>query len=197
MRRSKTHPSDQLLLDELAELLSQNSEDWQPFLDLDTGAILSIPLESLRQLEGDEPSLFADPDLVEAFQEPSLFADPDLVEAFQEPSLFADPDLVEAFQEQARRLHEDQTGRYASIEPLGGYQRFALMESFVGELAGGRLRRQLEQALRGRKPFRRFKDQLATDPAMRERWFAFERQALREHARRWLEDVRADRAPAN
>ncbi len=167
MRRSKTHPSDQLLLDELAELLSQNSEDWQPFLDLDTGAILSIPLESLRQLEGDEPSLFAD------------------------------PDLVKAFQEQARRLHEDQTGRYASIEPLGGYQRFALMESFVGELAGGRLRRQLEQALRGRKPFRCFKDRLATDPAMRERWFAFERQALREHARRWLEDVRAERAPAN
>lgn len=159
----ETLVADQVDLDQLAEALSLNFEDWQSYLDLETGEILNVPGECFDQLEEDEPSLFTD------------------------------VDLVEEHLEEARRIHEDATGRFAAIDPLESHERFAIMESFLAELPEGRMRRQLENALRGRKPFRRFKDELQVEPAVRERWFRFEREALRAHASRWLEEARAGR----
>lgn len=89
----------------------------------------------------------------------------------------------------------------ASIEPIESSEAFRVMEDFVDQCGDDRLARALEQALRQRKPFRRFKDALAAHPAQREAWFAFERQAMEAIARRWCEghgisprwDARPDR----
>ena len=153
-------------LDELLAAFTDNLDDWQSFLDLQTGRVISVPTECFRQLEG-EP-----------------------------PSLFTDPDLVEASALDARRIDKDRSGRFVEIEPLDSGQGFAIMESFVATLPHGRTRHQLTRALAGKKPFRSFKDALEADPPVRERWFAHQSAAHRDHALRWLEEVRGDDAPA-
>ena len=59
------------------------------------------------------------------------------------------------------------------------------MADFADQCGDMRLARALAQALRERKPFRRFKDALAAHTVQREAWFAFERQAMEAIARRW------------
>lgn len=77
--------------------------------------------------------------------------------------------------------------RWLFIEPIESSEAFRVMEDFVDQCGDDRLARELGQALRQRKPFRRFKDLLAAHPAQREAWFAFERQAMEAIARRWCE----------
>lgn len=60
------------------------------------------------------------------------------------------------------------------------------MEAFVNSLPAGRLRNRLDDAIRGRGAFRRFKDELRREPDVREQWFAFQRDDLVYQARRWL-----------
>ncbi len=78
--------------------------------------------------------------------------------------------------------------RWLFIEPIESSEAFRVMEDFVDQCGDDRLARALEQALRQRKPFSRFKDALAARPAQREAWFAFERQAMEVIAQRWCED---------
>lgn len=81
--------------------------------------------------------------------------------------------------------HDD---RWLFIEPIESSEVFRVMEDFVDQCGDDRLARALGQALQQRKPFRRFKDELAAHLAQREAWFAFERQAMEAIARRWCED---------
>jgi hypothetical protein len=78
--------------------------------------------------------------------------------------------------------------RWLFIEPIESSEAFRVMEDFVAQCGDDRLARALRQALQERKPFRRFKDVLASHPTQREAWFAFERQAMEVIARRWCED---------
>lgn len=75
--------------------------------------------------------------------------------------------------------------RYMQIEAIDSSQSFCIMEDFTLQLADRRLAQTLERALQQRKPFRRFKDELAGHPAQRQAWFDFERSALERIARRW------------
>jgi len=93
------------------------------------------------------------------------------------------PDAVDEADEDPR-----DDDRWLFIEPIESSEAFRVMEDFVDQCGDDRLARALEQALRQRKPFSRFKDALAARPAQREAWFAFERQAMEVIARRWCED---------
>jgi Uncharacterised protein family (UPF0158) len=93
-----------------------------------------------------------------------------------------EPDAVDEADEDPR-----DDDRWLFIEPIESSEAFRVMEDFVDQCGDDRLARVLEQALRERKPFRRFKDALAARPAQREAWFAFERQAIEVIARRWCE----------
>lgn len=77
--------------------------------------------------------------------------------------------------------------RYIAVDPIESHRAFRIMEDFVDQLADAGLARRLDQALRQRKPFRRFKDVLADHPAQRDDWFAFEHAALERYAREWCE----------
>lgn len=46
----------------------------------------------------------------------------------------------------------------------------------------------LERALSGKKPFRRFKDELMRFPEIREQWFAYHKGRMTELAHEWLEE---------
>lgn len=77
--------------------------------------------------------------------------------------------------------------RFVRIDAIDSSESFRIMEDFIEQLGERRLALSLTRALQQRKPFRRFKDELANHPAQREAWFAFERAALERIARRWCE----------
>lgn len=151
-------------LEELVLAMTEEVEDWAAYLDARTGQVVSVPHESLRQLEG-EP-----------------------------PSLFADSQLAAANLELARALQADATGRYIPIEPLSGRQKFSIMESFAAGLPAGPAREQLDQALQARSPLRCFLQTVSADPTLRSHWLAYETRALHDHAQAWLEEVRDESA---
>ncbi len=78
--------------------------------------------------------------------------------------------------------------RFLRIDAIDSAESWALMGLFADQVSDPRVAQRLDRALRGPKPFRRFKDELARDPAQREAWFAFERVHMERLARRWCED---------
>src|SRR5262249_47876774 len=67
--------------------------------------------------------------------------------------------------------------RYFEIESLASHESFRIMEDFAGSLPNSfRMKSRLLDALTRRKPFRRFKDVLNSDLALRDRWFAFQQE---------------------
>jgi uncharacterized protein UPF0158 len=97
--------------------------------------------------------------------------------------------LSEDFDEaQLHEIREEGFGRFIQIEPMNPRRGYRIMADFVGELPPSRLRERLEWSLDGPKPFRRFKDALREDEAIRKQWFDFHKARMREIAIEWLAD---------
>jgi Uncharacterised protein family (UPF0158) len=60
------------------------------------------------------------------------------------------------------------------------------MEDFAESLPASSWKSRLIEALSRNKPFRRFRDAVHADLKLRDQWFAFQREALKAHARHWL-----------
>jgi hypothetical protein len=93
----------------------------------------------------------------------------------------------EDYEELSARLDAGLGGRYRRIEPLKSGQSFRVMEDFAASLPESPLKSRLQDALTRSKPFRRFKDVLHSDMAVRDQWFAFQDDALAGHVTAWLE----------
>ena len=105
-----------------------------------------------------------------------------------------DPDYVGEIPEaaaEAKKIRR-QKRRYIPIESLFSSQCFEIMEDFAEGHTEGRVQESLFRALRGRKPFRSFKDALFEFPEVREAWFKFEQERLNEYALEWLKDEEID-----
>jgi hypothetical protein len=99
--------------------------------------------------------------------------------------------------ELAGRILEDTERRYVLIERWHSSEAFELMEEFAEGAGNPRVRERLLFALRGRKPFRSFKDALCEWPDVRDAWFLFKDHAEREHARVWLLNFGIDAVDAS
>lgn len=102
--------------------------------------------------------------------------------------VFPVTDDIRELDEALAEALEEGSGRYVFIEPLPSSESLRLMARFAASVPRSGVREQLEAALRGPKPFRRFKDALVQWPAQREAWFAFRDRALEARAREWLAD---------
>ena len=100
---------------------------------------------------------------------------------------FVSSDLEED-EELRDQIAEDAPGRFVRVDSIGSRTGFRMMEDFVRTLPSGRARDALESSLRGPRPFRQFKDSL-DDKKVRERWFAFRREAVRRSAIAWLAEL--------
>jgi hypothetical protein len=78
------------------------------------------------------------------------------------------------------------TGDLIHIEAIESSVEYRWMEEFAASVGDGRLRDRLEDTLRGRRPFRRFKDVLGEHRVARERWLRFHDARVREATREWL-----------
>jgi yecA family protein len=101
--------------------------------------------------------------------------------------LFVSSDLEED-EELRDQIAEDAPGRFVRIDSIDSRAEFRMMEDFVRTLLPGEARDTLESSLRGPRPFRQFKDSL-NDKKVRERWFAFRREAVRRSAIAWLAEL--------
>lgn len=96
--------------------------------------------------------------------------------------------LDDDFEDEKReRIEADFGERYLHIEPLDSHESFRIMEDFAASLPESPLRSCVFEALSRNKPFRRFKDVVHSDLAVRTQWFAFHDEALARYARDWLE----------
>ena len=79
-------------------------------------------------------------------------------------------------------------GILIAVEPLESSVEYAWMTDFADAVPDVGVRRSLQQALVGVRPFRRFKDALTAHPHERAQWFAFRGERLRNAIREWLAD---------
>jgi len=75
--------------------------------------------------------------------------------------------------------------RYVRIDTLESSEAFRIMEDFVETVESATMAERLANALDRPKPFRRFKDALFDDAALREAWYAFEMEAHRKIGTKW------------
>ena len=77
--------------------------------------------------------------------------------------------------------------RYVEIErPYGSHDAYRVMERFVVQLPQGKERSKLFSAIKGSKPFRRFKNVIDWSP-YRQDWFAWKNKAQLREWRRMVE----------
>ncbi len=75
--------------------------------------------------------------------------------------------------------------RYLQIIPFCSHDTFTIMEDFIDTLGSNAMTERLTKALKGKKPFRLFKDALDEYPDLPDRWFEFEHIALTRMAEEW------------
>jgi hypothetical protein len=81
-------------------------------------------------------------------------------------------------------LDED---RFVWINSIDSHQGFRWMEDFALRQDDERVRERLLDALDRPRPFRRFKDALPAFPGVRDAWYKFEEEKLREAVREWIQ----------
>lgn len=78
--------------------------------------------------------------------------------------------------------------RYVEIVPPHSGEKWKWMDEFtVFQVDDEKLQNKLADALRGRKPFRKFKDVLIYAPETEKKWFEFEAKKLHEYIEDWAE----------
>lgn len=77
-----------------------------------------------------------------------------------------------------------ESDRFVHVESIDSREGFRWMERFAQSQADDRVRARLMDALRQPRPFRRFRDALAGP--VRDAWYRYEEERLREEAEAWL-----------
>jgi hypothetical protein len=88
---------------------------------------------------------------------------------------------------EVQREVEKGSKRYLQLPSTWDVHEWDMMRRFSETVGDDRLKEQLLQQIHARGAFRRFKDQLDRTGLL-QRWFAFKRDVLREHAIAWCRE---------
>lgn len=152
---------------DLEDAFISGSDELQCWLDKQTGKVILISTDTKRWARGDD----------EIANAPE----------WQREEIERARRVLRAVGEMETGEGSEEADCYLSIPVIGSDEGYQTMEDFVATVNDPRLRQLLVEALRGKKPFRRFKDVLLDYEAEREQWFAFERQRVRETIEEWAE----------
>jgi hypothetical protein len=84
---------------------------------------------------------------------------------------------------------EIEENSYIKFLPTDSDEKWKWMEEFtIKRIEDIELQNKLVNALRGRKPFRKFKDVLIFNPTDEQKWFDFEKEKMREYTESWARD---------
>ena len=175
---------------DLEEAFLLASYDRHYWVDKQTGRVLSYGSEAAEALEEDDLSDLPDwmDDEVAAARE-VLRAVGELPEK-DSPSPVAPPlpEVEASTDEDDHNIGASELNRYVPIEQIPSNEAFEFMADFADEVADSRIRDVLQRALRGNRPFRRFKDAISNFPKERERWFQYESFRRREYIEQWARE---------
>jgi hypothetical protein len=92
-------------------------------------------------------------------------------------SQFSDEEgFKEAFSDSLEKIQKHHSD-YIKIKPLDSFESFKIMERFVAQLADEKLKTELEDILKNKRPFLNFKHKI--DPSeLRQHWFDFKESEL-------------------
>ena len=109
------------------------------------------------------------------------------------PDTLRNPDIdTDGWIEEIEKI-EDNFFDYFEIEPPESRDSFRIMEEFTETLDDSNsLKNMLYEALSRGKPFRNFKNIIDNSGEYRQKWFAFERQWLKEWVREKIEHINFD-----
>ena len=109
------------------------------------------------------------------------------------PDTLRNPDIdTDGWIEEIEKI-EDNFFDYFEIEPPKSRDSFRIMEEFTETLDDSNsLKNMLYEALSRGKPFRNFKNIIDNSGEYRQKWFAFERQWLKEWVREKIEHMNFD-----
>ena len=162
-------------LGELTSAFQDTPDEAHSYLDFETGQVVMVTDDTRRELEAVyELTEFTDGG------EPLNFTD--VLEQRQLPPWHRDEVL------EADRVETGFGTRFVEVPHDESSDAYRDMEVFVETVRDQRLQERLWEALRGRKPFRRFRDALTAAPLERERWFAFAEACVRKRVLEWLAD---------
>ncbi|MFY9570580.1 MAG: UPF0158 family protein [Blastocatellia bacterium] len=192
---------------DLEEAFLLASYDRHYWLDKQTGRMLSYSSEAAEAVEDDDLSdlpgwmhdevsiarevLRALGELPEEYSHCSVAGDQGAV---ADPA--AVPGSIEAehkgsdasIEENVHNTGASESNRYVPIEQIPSNEAFQFMADFAGEVADSRIRDILQRALRGNRPFHRFRDALSNFSKERERWFAYESIRRRDYIQDWARE---------
>jgi len=154
--------------DDLEVAAESNGPEQSSYLDLETGAVLTVmhdPRQELEQLRGD-----AGPD---ASIEDVL-------------AQSGAPDWRKDAMREAWRVEERYGIGIVSLPEADAHEDHRDMEDFAATIGNAELRAQLERALQGRGAFRRFRDVIHSRFREKDEWFKFKRERLRRRMADWL-----------
>jgi hypothetical protein len=160
------------------------------WLDKHTGRVLSYSSEAAEALEEDDLSDLPD------WMDDEVAAAREVLRALRElpekdsPSSVASPlpGIEASTEEDDHNIGASESNRYVPIEQIPSNEAFQFMADFADDVADSRIRDVLQTALRGNRPFRRFKDAISNSPKERERWFQYESFRRREYIEEWARE---------
>lgn len=168
---------------DLSELeLALDTSNWEIgyFLDNETGAVIMVQENTFRDLE----NIYEE---FETEQEDEELEEPiDLEEILDGMDLH---DWERVILLEADRVKNELGERFVRVPVVDSHESFMDMVDFIATVPNAATRLRLEQSLRGKGAFRRFKDTLSNFPVERERWFAFKKQRTQERIQDWLESI--------
>lgn len=169
-------------------------EQFDYYLDLQTGAIVKIPASLVDALteEGMDLDDFIDErDLEHQTNPEAEDDDEDEAEAAPEPRReLREPEPAnreDGLMELAREILVKNSPRYRRIPVLDRPSTLLIMQEFVKTVEDQRSKTDLERALHSPQPFANFFRTVNRDPKYRSRWEAFHLDMLRRYAYAWLQ----------
>jgi len=177
MADQEAEPTKRILdvdLDTLEISFSTASYEMSCYLDEETGKVITVLEDARQEFE----------DLRDEWEQTDRSSD---FEVFLQHSDTLDW-MMEAIRD-VMRVEDGYGSRYVQVPQADSSEGYRDMEDFTLTVGDELLQRRLEQALDGKKPFRRFKDVLHHYPQERDRWFQFEHDRLAQRVLDWLESL--------
>jgi hypothetical protein len=160
---------------ELADAFDNGFDEITYYLDTETGETVLVTSDDNQHLEAIYEAMDG------GTNEPRLSFE----EALQQRNI---PGWQQEMVRTAVKVEEGFGTRFFRVPRSESHDGYRDMEDFIDGLPNARVQERLSDAIRGRGPFRRFKDVLLDHPSERERWFAFQQARVRERAIAWLAD---------
>jgi len=146
------------------------------FLDLETGEVVSLSEEIVRELRvrlsDDEFEHIGD--------------EIEYVEFDEEPEI---PDWMTDEMEMILEILLDESERYKRIPERAKSVAYQSMNEFIDTIEDPMLKEELSSALNGKGAFRKFKDALIKVPRERKRWHGYNAKTMKKESVEWLRSL--------